>query len=65
MKEISAQALNKLVEQWNDNSRSIPKSSWYAYNDQVWIGLDNTTGDCYVKQFDRKKDAIRWLKDND
>ena len=27
-----------------------------------WVAVDNTTGDAWTEDFDRKRHAIRWLR---
>ena len=29
---------------------------------RIWVAVDNTTGDAWTEDFDRKHQAIRWLR---
>jgi hypothetical protein len=36
---------------------------WIAKDGKVWVTVDNTAGEFYVEEFNRKSDAIKRLKD--
>lgn len=40
-----------------------PRGLFYFEEDKVWIGIDNSTGDAFVEEFESKEQCIRWLKD--
>jgi len=38
---------------------------FYFFSDGVYIGVDNTDGECYVEEFDTPKECLSWLTEYD
>lgn len=63
--EISNNEFAELIEKWNKN-RDIPKKLFFTKkNDELYLGLDNEHGSCYVEGFDSKDRVICWLVRSD
>lgn len=58
--------LNEKYEVTKDVAHSIidnfkPLGRFYMNDNGVYIGIDNSTGDCWVEEFENKNDCINWL----
>lgn len=42
--------------------KSKPLGSFYTKDGDNYIGIDNTTGDAWVEEFDDKGECLMWLK---
>jgi len=63
--EVSNNEFAKLIEQWSEN-RDIPHKLFFTKkNKDLYIGLDNEHGSCYVEEFDSKDRVICWLVRSD
>ena len=51
------------IESWNDNTDS-PRISFYSKDDDKFIGVDNSTNDCWVEEFDTLEECKKWLGEN-
>ncbi len=61
IEEISRDDALKLI----DNYQSIPPSEhlyYYKYADDCYIGIDNTTGNCWTEEFQTLSQCRRWLR---
>lgn len=63
MKTITAKAMSTLVELWMEDEELAPKGRFYCFDNGVWVGCDNVTGDCWVEEFETKEAVIQWLND--
>jgi hypothetical protein len=34
----------------------------FIIKEDVWVGIDNLSGDAWVEEFDTEKKCIKWLK---
>lgn len=41
-----------------------PREKFYFTNGNVWVGVDNSTGDLWVEEFITEKGCIAWLEGN-
>lgn len=39
-----------------------PKGLFYTEEDGVFVGIDNTTGDAWTKEFSNLTDCLEWLR---
>lgn len=60
IEEISADAARELI----DNYRGKPPSEnlYYCKGDGCFIGIDNTTGNCWTEEFQTLSQCRRWLR---
>lgn len=59
--EVSNDSFSELINQWTKN-RKIPNRLYFTkLNDDLYIGLDNEYGSCYVEEFDSKDRVLCWL----
>jgi len=63
MKKITATEMLAIVQSWCDNHKSVPHEQFYCCDNDVWVGCDNTTGDCWVEEFQTEEEVIAWLND--
>lgn len=63
--KVSQKTLNYYVNQWVDNKLEDDRRLLYAYDDEsgLYIGVDNTTNNCWVEQFDSEEACLNWLKE--
>lgn len=62
MRKITAQEMTDFIDLWVD-SKSAPKDRVYCFDNEVWVGCDNTTNDCWVECFKTEEDVVAWLND--
>lgn len=59
--ELSNNDFAKLIEKWTKD-RNIPHRLYFTKrSNDLYIGLDNEHGSCYVEEFDSKDRVICWL----
>ena len=39
-----------------------PTGKFYYQDGELWVGIDNSTGDAWTQSFFSKKECIKWLK---
>ena len=62
IKQVSKDFLNNYVENWAEKKELPSKCSLiYCKDGNKYVGVDNTTNDCWVEEFDNEKDVRRWL----
>lgn len=59
MKEITAQTMLTIVNLWTQDESLAPKGRFYCFDNGVWVGCDNVTGDCWIEEFETKEGVIR------
>lgn len=61
--KVSRDELNKYINDWSD--KQLAKDSYdllYCKDtDYNYIAIDNTSGDCYVEEFETESQAVFWL----
>lgn len=55
--KISEEQANEIIE------KREPIGGFYLEKNGAFIGLDNSTGDCFVEEFKDKETCIAWLED--
>lgn len=63
MKLITTKAMMSIVNLWCEHKELAPKDKFYCEDNGVWVGCDNTTGDCWVEEFQTEEEVIAWLND--
>lgn len=59
---ITKEQMHKYVVDWSDK-KPIPKGAFYAkYTDDVFVGMDNWTNDCWMEDFANEADCIAWCE---
>ena len=61
MQKITAQAMKNIVDLWTEDKKLAPYGMFYCLDNDVWVGCDNTTNDCWVEVFKTEEDVIAWL----
>jgi hypothetical protein len=61
IKKITEQEMSNIVHVWCDDAELAPKGLFYCEENGVWIGCDNSTGDCIVEEFKTEEDVMKWL----
>lgn len=63
--KVNHKTLNYYVNQWTKNSLEDDRRLLYAYDDEsgIYIGVDNTTDNCWVEEFDSEEACLNWLKE--
>lgn len=73
MKDLDIQLINseqaeRIIESGYVSGHYEPKGLYIVNSDNMWVGLDNSEGHCYVEESKDKDTIIKWLKneiDND
>ena len=55
----------KELNEWVHPMNRSNIDEWIAKDDTKWITVDNTTGDFFMEEFDKKSDAIKRLQTYD
>lgn len=59
---VPEKLLGKYVECWTDKKELPTKEELlYSKEGNKFVAVDNTSGDCWVEEFDNEKDAQNWL----
>lgn len=60
---ISEAQMKDYIERWS-NGEPIIKDIFYAKfsDDNRYVGMDNTSGCCWVEDFDNEKECIEWCE---
>lgn len=53
---------NDYVEKWTEHKElPIKEEKIYCKRNEIFIGIDNSTGDCWVEEFKTEKEVQEWL----
>lgn len=62
IKKINNEFAKRMLDTGFRNGRYSPVGLFYIYENGLYIGFDNSTGECWVEEFKSLGDCIRWLK---
>lgn len=64
--KVTFKELNKYVDNWCEHLLNDDRNLLYAYNPEckIFVGVDNSTDNCWVEEFKTEKDCIKWLKES-
>lgn len=54
---------NKLAEKIIETGKPLGK--FYTFENGIFVGIDNSTGDVWVEDFFKKEECLNWLKDKE
>lgn len=54
--------LHDMLNEEHHEFSSAEKCCGYYYTGYAWLAFDNTTGDCWMEEFETEEEAIRWIK---
>lgn len=60
IKEISPKQYVKILDSYNGREY-LYRGKYYLIRGNKYIGVDNSTGDCWVEEFDTLDECIDWL----
>lgn len=63
MKKITAEIMKAIVDIWCFDETLAPEGKFYCPDNGVWVGCDNSSGDCWVEEFKTEADVVKWLND--
>ena len=65
--KVNQKTLNYYVNQWAKNSLEDERRLLYSYDDEsgLYIGVDNSNGECWTEEFDSEDMCINWLNNID
>ncbi|EKN67863.1 hypothetical protein P9E76_01615 [Schinkia azotoformans] len=55
--EITKDEANEIMDKYS------PRGLYYFFDNGLYIGIDNSSGDAWVEEFKSKQECIDWLKD--
>lgn len=56
---------HEILESWEDGYYPKHTISFYYPDGKIWIGVDNTTEECWEEEFYSEQECIDWLKEGD
>lgn len=59
--KITPQRAEKLINNEKRRESRKNKRLYYFKEGQLWIGIDNTSGDCFVEEFKTLLQCLLWL----
>lgn len=62
--KVKIKELSKYIEDWSTGLLNNDRDLLYAYDNGKYIGVDNTTDNCWVEEFKTEKEVINWLKES-
>ena len=62
--KVGTNVLNYYIDYWCRNILQDDRELLYGYDEEsgLYIGIDNTSNDCWVEEFDSEQSCIDWLK---
>lgn len=61
MKLVTARGMSAIVDLWCFEKELAPEGKFYCEDNGVWVGCDNSSGDCWVEEFKTEEDVVKWL----
>lgn len=61
--KVNQDIIDKYIDNWSDNKK-LPTNDNLLYcesNENQFLAINNTTGDCWTEEFDNEESAIKWL----
>lgn len=62
IKELTGEELAALFASGNESDNYTPIGRFYVKDGDVYVGVDNSTGDAWTEDFTTLEDCIEWLK---
>lgn len=64
--KVKANVLNYYIDYWTRHILEDDRDLLYGYDDETgkYIGIDNTTDNCWVEEFDSEVDCLYWLNES-
>jgi hypothetical protein len=67
VKEYVMKTMKKRIQEVNSQKASIiiqartPQGLFIQHNGDSWIGIDNSTGDAWTEEFNKRETCVSWL----
>ena len=59
---VSEEIASEYINNWvNHKEQTFKGDLLYCKEDNVYVAIDNTSGDCWVEEFSSEKEAQDWL----
>lgn len=65
IKQITQQEVNEIFDNGFETGKYKPLGYYYVESDGTYMGIDNSTGNAWVEDFDNLADCIAWLNGDD
>ena len=63
---VSEEIASEYINNWvNHKEQTFKEDFLYCKEDDVYVAIDNTSGDCWVEEFSSEKEAQDWLLGKD
>jgi hypothetical protein len=62
VRRVSERFVQKLIEHGERWKMKRYRALYLAKEEGWWVGVDNTTGDCFVEDFRTRRAAMMWLE---
>lgn len=61
--KVEQKVLNYYIDYWCRNILDDNRKLLYGYDEEsgLYIGIDNSTGECWTEEFDSEDACINWL----
>lgn len=62
--KVGQNVINYYIDYWCRNILDDDRELLYGYDEEsgIYIGIDNSNGECWVEEFDSENACINWLK---
>ena len=62
IKRVTREFLDNYVENWIEKKVLTSNGTLiYCKNGKKYLGVDNTTNDCWIEEFNNEKEVRKWL----
>lgn len=63
---VDSDVVNKYIDNWtNKKEQTFSGDKLYCSDNNLYIGVDNSTGNCWVEEFNTEKEVQKWLLGKD
>lgn len=67
--ETAEQVVFEILQSNNSQNGNYPAHTgakgYYKDDDGVYVAFDNSTNDCWIEEFNTRKEALKWLNDEE
>lgn len=66
--KIAEQVVFEILQSNNSQDGNFPAhtgANGYYIDNGVYVAFDNSTNDCWIEEFKTRKEALKWLNDED
>ena len=65
IRELNTEEINSLLLSGNGDGNYSPIGRFYHKDGDIYVGVDNSTGDAWTEDFTSLEDCLAWLQSGD